>query len=203
MSAHFGKPELEELQTIQKPQKVDSPLFKLFFRKKAALQESDPNVNMQSLDQYLQHRESRKMSKRRINEVIPTTQTLGKYKFSIYSYISLVELVRSKWEKSADKLPIHSDLPRLLKRIEIVNSEGEKIVAKHDAKKPYVVSKKILRNFLETLAIELGDTRDILPNIIQHFGHSSPYEEEEDADLSVEVRLFIKSYMKEESPTLR
>lgn len=74
---------------------------------------------------------------------------------------------------------------------------------KPENKKGYVVSKKILRNFLETLAIELGDTRDILPNIIQHFGHSSPYEEDdEDADLSVEVRLFIKSYMKEDSPTL-
>jgi hypothetical protein len=112
---------------------------------------------------------------------------------------SLEEAVRSKWEKPADKLPIYYDFPRLIKRIllqcsdttlialdiEIVNPEGEKIVAKPD-KNPGL-TKKTVRNLLEALAIELGDTKETLPNLIQHFSTTA------DTDLSVELKMFIST----------
>ena len=46
--------------------------------------------------------------------------------------------------------------------------------------------------------------RQTLPNVIQHFGNNTGSDDnDEDTDLSVEIRMFITSYMTEESQTLR
>ncbi len=169
-------------------------LAKFFGGKKTqppAKQDVDPIGTLQSLEQYLEMRATRKLSKKKLDKsVLLNAKTK-----------SLKEAIVAKWEKPSDKLPIFSDFPRLIKRIiirspsltnfdiEVVNPEGEKIMAKPDKKSPTGLTKRTIRNLLETLAIELGDVQKTLPNVIQHFNCDT----EEDVDLSVELKLFVST----------
>jgi hypothetical protein len=90
------------------------------------------------------------------------------------------------------------DLPRLIKNIEII-TDGERIVEKstkpveHEMKEEedYLSRRRQLRNFLESLAIQLGDTKDTLPALIQNFDSAG----ENITDLAIHLRHFITNHM--------
>jgi isopenicillin N synthase-like dioxygenase len=128
--------------------------------------------------------------------------------------LALEDKIRLKWMQPADKLPIAIDLPRLMHNIEISTWEGEIVYAREESisasnlieqetsnGSPDLSSyrkqhtelmnqmKKRLRNFLETLAIQLGDTQTTLPALIQHFEVDG--RDESNTDISVDLRNFM------------
>lgn len=106
----------------------------------SAALEDDPIGTIQSLETYLAKKISRKKSgmncctdsfvvlmiviERNMLKNLSEAHVVEKRK------LTLEDRVRRKWSKPADKLPIAIDIPRLLRRIELITSDGDVIVSK-------------------------------------------------------------------------
>eukprot|EP01119_Soliformovum_irregulare_P008111 TRINITY_DN20_c1_g1_i2.p1 TRINITY_DN20_c1_g1~~TRINITY_DN20_c1_g1_i2.p1 ORF type:complete len:1680 (-),score=654.35 TRINITY_DN20_c1_g1_i2:38-4906(-) len=161
---------------------------------------STSEMAIPSLDLYVERRSMRKSSMLSSRQV-PVQETHEK------RVVNMEEKVRKKWEKAGTRIPVAADLAKLIPHVEIMTVQQEVVWPEKDTGPqhgiPFQITKKFLKSFLETLAIQLGDTKETLSAIIEQFDINSTDNMTSDEELGTFLKTFVTCHLGKDVPTMK
>lgn len=104
----------------------------------------------------------------------------------------LLDIERQTFKTSYEQLGIALDVASLINRVDVESLKGGAIYKREDVV-PQASLRK-LRDLLETLGIELGDTKETVPALIQHFPEATELLPKQ--TLSVHLSAFLQEQLK-------